>query len=191
MNSLINAADKNGSARIINHSSSIGDMVGDLDENYYTRDSLKWGDDGRGMFWPQGGRWRRYAQTKFANQVFTHALHNKLQQANIPIKVLAVHPGLAQTQLQPKAILHQSMSPRFTRWMFRWLGQSEADGALPMIHAIASQTVESGCRVEPKRYLYGLPVVRKLRKRPLLSSTLDQLWQLSCEAVHESFDPVF
>ena len=44
-------------------------------------------------------RWPVYSQTKLANLLFTYELDRRLRRAELPVKALAAHPGLAATHL--------------------------------------------------------------------------------------------
>ena len=138
MPQLERAADDRGEARIVNHSSVARRGV-DLRERYFSNDPSQWGGNVSCCF--QGGRWKRYAQTKMANVVFTYALHDRLTAANSKIKALVAHPGFAATNLQ---VSTQGMSGCLNCIATKQMAQSPADGASGILTCALHPSVISG-----------------------------------------------
>ena len=88
--------------------------------------------------------------------------------------------------LQPRAIRDGGMHRVLNRWMFRGLGQSCDDGALPMLHAMIAPDCASGTRVDPRYYMFGLPKVSSLALRAT-KAQLEAFWHSSEQAVGEAF----
>jgi hypothetical protein len=87
-------------------------------------------------------------------------LHEKLKAAGSKVKSLCVDPGLAATDLQPKAVdEYSSLKHWEAKLLFGIGGQSPRDGALPMTHACFHPDVQSGDYYSPEKTggMYGLP----------------------------------
>ena len=179
-----------GDARIVNHSSIARLMVKKLEAKYLEKKGGELGGDGRGMMIFVQGRWTRYAQTKLANACFTAALHRKLQEKKSHVKAIVVHPGFALTELQNRAIQDGGMSSWLSKIIARG-AQSEEDGAMALIKALASDDVSSGIFIGPGRgkMAAGGPVINfELEKYYDNEETINLLWTKSCDAVSEDFD---
>ena len=87
---LETAANRDGEARIVNHS-SIARRGRALDPKYFGKNGGNLGGNGSSMIFG-GARWVRYQQTKLANLVFTYALHEKLLAKNSKVKAIVAHP---------------------------------------------------------------------------------------------------
>jgi NAD(P)-dependent dehydrogenase (short-subunit alcohol dehydrogenase family) len=88
-------------------------------------DDLNWE---RRRYTPYGA----YAQSKLANLLFTLELERRLVADGSPVRALAAHPGYAATNLQG------NQGPVRNRLMAvanRLFAQSDAQGALPTLHA--------------------------------------------------------
>ena len=95
------AVQKNGEARVCNHSSLLrkGDALG---EEYFEKNGGNLGGNGNSMFCG-GARWVRYQQTKLANSVFSLSMAERIKKGGSScegLKSVCAHPGLAATNLQ-------------------------------------------------------------------------------------------
>lgn len=185
--SLIEAWKQTGEARVINHTSSAGDIADNLPPTWCSNHLSDWGDDRSNLLIRTGGRWLRYGASKRANQYFTLCLHKKMHKAGIGVKSITAQPGLAQTMLQPKAIASQGMNALMNRLMFSTVGQSCEDGTLPLLHATCSDQVTSGMRVDPKYYLFGPPQQKNLILSKVSDDALNHFWTQSEQAVGIDF----
>jgi NAD(P)-dependent dehydrogenase (short-subunit alcohol dehydrogenase family) len=69
-----------------------------------------------------------YNRSKLANLLFTAELQRRLDAAGSPVRALAAHPGLVQSEIYTGA-------GATTRLLVRMLGQSPDQGALPVLYA--------------------------------------------------------
>ena len=187
MEKLKQAADKNGEARIVNHSSIARFQSGKkLKSKYLEKRGGDLGGNGASMIFG-GARWQRYGQTKLANAAFTACLHDKLKKSKSNVKAMVAHPGLAESDLQSSTVKDGGMGSFFTKYLMK-LGQSEKDGALGLMRCIADPKINSGMIVGP-----GLKGMKgKAKAFPLESfydnpETRSLLWSKSCEAISEDF----
>ena len=129
-------------------------------------------------------RWKAYSQSKLANVMFTLELQARLDAANLDIRALAAHPGLARTSLQPSSIAASGswLEPIAYRLMDP-LFQTAAMGALPQLYAATAEAALPGGHYGPD----GLGGIRGWpRPVPVAPAALDgasrqRLWQVSQE----------
>ena len=147
MPALINAADKNGDARIVQHSSGAR-RGGPLERRYFEKNGGNLGGDSVWQSFTMKGAWKRYQQTKLANEVFALALHEKLQakEATKNIRSLAAHPGLAATSVGGTS---HAIGP-LAEVVMNGLSQSADDGAAGIVACMADADAESGMLYGPK-----------------------------------------
>jgi len=128
-----------------------------------------------------------YAQSKLGDLMFAFELDRRLRAAGSPIASLAVHPGIAATNLFRAGDYHGI--ERVARDAFGPLVglvlNSDAAGALPTLYAATAETVESGGYYGPQ----GLFEARGKRVGParIAPQALDaavaaRLWA-ACEAL--------
>lgn len=125
-------------------------------------------------------------QTKLANAVFTVALQDRLDAANLNIKAAVVAPGLAASNLQ--ATTADSGGGLGLSILMKG-AQSEEDGSLPLIHCVAAESIEKGQFMLPKFKgligsmmgdgIRGPPVVAKLEPLCTDQKAKDMLWAAS------------
>jgi NAD(P)-dependent dehydrogenase (short-subunit alcohol dehydrogenase family) len=86
-----------------------------------------------------------YTQSKLANLLFTHELQRRLAAAGAGTVAVAAHPGAARTDLMRHSpwLFRFAISQR-TRWLFSWLIQDEAAGALPTLRAATDPGARGG-----------------------------------------------
>jgi NAD(P)-dependent dehydrogenase (short-subunit alcohol dehydrogenase family) len=112
--------------------------------------------------WTQGYKpWPAYRQSKLANLYFAFELDRKLRTTHPNVASIAVHPGVAKTNLVAagpgqKKDLQGIMAPIF----ISLIGQSEAQGALPTLYAATSPQAQSG-------HFYGSGGFREIRGYPI------------------------
>lgn len=141
---LKKAAEKNGEARVVNHSSGARIYPGtDLDEKYYGKNGGDLGGNGSAMFFGNRARWERYHQTKLANAVFTVALAEAFK--NTKLKAACAAPGLSSTNLQVTSSQQGGME---STWIMRF-AQSAEDGTMPLLQCCVGADVQNGDLWEP------------------------------------------
>jgi NAD(P)-dependent dehydrogenase (short-subunit alcohol dehydrogenase family) len=99
-------------------------------------------------------RWRSYARSKLAMQIFTMELSRRLQDRGSPVIALGAHPGLAATGIGGyRAALDRS------RWLGRWARKTGEwllpveQAARPIVHAACSEEAASGDYYGPAGFL--------------------------------------
>ena len=167
---LERAAERNGEARVVQHSSSARMIPskGKLVRDYFAKTSAEHplpkpfaGDipGGTGMF-NAGPAWQRYGQTKLANAMLSELFREKLAEKSSKIKSLVAAPGLAATELQvtTNRSFH-TMRAWEANLIFTIAGQGPRDGSLPLTRACLHPDACSGDFYEPKHLTsYGPPV---------------------------------
>ncbi|MFP5315569.1 MAG: oxidoreductase [Actinomycetes bacterium] len=125
--------------------------------------------------------WRAYNQSKLANLLFTMELDRRVRAAGWPLIAAAAHPGLSTTNLT--AGMRGAAVLDLMGGFFRVMGQSDVDGAAPVLLAATGAQVHGGD-------YYGPNGPGETRGKPVLvapaPSVLDEyvaakLWSVSEE----------
>ena len=121
---------------------------------------------------------KAYGQSKLACLMFAYELDRRLRQKNSPIKSLAAHPGISDTELS-----------RYLPWLIRLLSpvlvplvaQSAADGAQPTLRAALDLSLPGGTYVGPdgKDGYRGKPVRMESNEISKDEGIAKRLWELS------------
>ncbi|WP_299125226.1 SDR family NAD(P)-dependent oxidoreductase [uncultured Alcanivorax sp.] len=134
-------------------------------------------------------KWKSYSLSKLANLMFGLELHYLMQRNGLDAKSLLAHPGFSQTNLQSRLLNSKKISERITGKALLGLCQPADQGALPIIQAALSDTVQSGDFYGPsgKFQIKGPP-----RKIPIPAATFDSrlrsaFWALSEQQTHSSY----
>lgn len=189
---LQRAAEAEGEARVVNHSSvaRLGPSR-ELQAKFLQQNGGQLGGDGsrlQNMVF-RGPRWSRYNQSKLANAAFTAALHHKLHASGSKVKALVAHPGLANTHLQETSVTEGGMGRRFTD-IFMKRGQSAEDGAMGILSCMCLPDARSGQFYGPGSgsFAYkGNAEPFELESFYDNSETRELLWQESEAAIGEDF----
>ena len=86
--------------------------------------------------------WKAYNQSKFANLLFTMELDRRVRAAGWPLIAAAAHPGLSTTNLT--AGMRGAAVLDLMGGFFRVMGQSDVDGAKPILLAATGEQVRGG-----------------------------------------------
>lgn len=86
--------------------------------------------------------WKAYNQSKLANLLFTMELDRRLRAAGWPVTAAAAHPGLSATNLT--AGMRGAAVLDLLGGFFRVMGQSDVEGAEPILLAATGQHVHGG-----------------------------------------------
>lgn len=176
------AADKNGEARVVNHSSKAREGI-PLDQAYFEPNS------GGKLGGNTVGTVRRYHESKLANVVFTLALHDELKMAGLDhkIKALACAPGGCATNLSSNSAADAGLgSVPKTFDPLAWAATAE-DGALSLIVCglgTVDSEQKSGEFYEPSSLfgMLGAPTLTQLGWESTSFAQRPMLWQKSEEA---------
>ena len=201
---LERAAERNGEARVAQHSSGARMIPakGELVRAFFAKTSASeplpkpFAGDTPGMsgMFSVGPAWRRYGQTKLANAMLSELFREKLAAKASGVKSLVASPGLAATELQvtTNQTFH-NMRAWEANLVFTLAGQSARDGSLPITHACFHPEARSGDFYEPKHVTaYGPPVAiakggtfkSPKAEKAVVSDpkTKDMMWRVLAEA---------
>lgn len=122
-------------------------------------------------------RWRRYAQSKVANLLFTHELQRRLGAAGARCSALACHPGAAATELAREL----GAQRRIADLLFARYYQTPAQGALPALRAATDPDARGGDFFGPSGFgeLRGAPTRVTGSAYSLREDTAARLWSES------------
>lgn len=88
------------------------------------------------------------AMSKLANLLFARELQARLDTDNVPITVMAIHPGLVYTEGNIRTLSKQAVIGPIILWIMRHLGLEAREGAFTSVFAAASPDV----KVHPEKY---------------------------------------
>lgn len=185
------ASSNNNSAapRIVNHSSAArhGTANKTLERKYLepTGGDGNLGGDKMGIM--SGPCFERYCQSKLANSVFTHALHDKLQQEDT-IKVVAVHPGASATNLGDHLKFGWFTDFLTQNIIFPLIAQSSEDGTMGLLKGMMGkdESVESGVLYGPNS-MKGPAVAQEPKPWEIDDEAKKILWETSEAATGVTF----
>jgi NAD(P)-dependent dehydrogenase (short-subunit alcohol dehydrogenase family) len=96
-------------------------------------------------------KWSAYGQSKLANLLFAGELGRRAAKAGLDLRSFAAHPGYATTNLQttgPK-MGGSKLGERFSALGNVLFGQSDANGAIPILYAATEPSAQSGEYIGP------------------------------------------
>lgn len=127
-------------------------------------------------------RWRAYAQSKLANVMFALELQRLLEARGSRILSLVAHPGMANTNLQPRSLAAtgdraDALGVRLLEPLF----QSAAMGALPQLYAATAPDVRGGEMIGPDGLaeLRGWPRRARIAPAARKADQRRRLWECS------------
>ena len=125
--------------------------------------------------------WRAYGDSKLAGYQFALELARRLALAGAPIASLAVHPGLADTDLQPASVRAGGAGPlgRVGLLAAQWFGMPASDGALSALRAATDPSARSGEAYGPRWVMAGPPVRLPTLSPWLRRLEVERLWAVS------------
>lgn len=202
---LERAAERNGDARVVQHSSGARHIPskGKLVRAFFAKTNansaplpkpLNGDIPGESGMFSAGPAWQRYGQTKLANAMLSELLRERLAQKFPKIKSLVASPGLAATQLQVTTTSSfHTMKAWEANLVFTLAGQGARDGSLPLTSACFHPDAKSGDFYEPKSFTaYGPPVAiatggtfkSPKAEKAVISDpeTKDMMWRVLAEA---------
>ncbi|MCY4573611.1 MAG: hypothetical protein OXF01_12510 [Gemmatimonadetes bacterium] len=124
---------------------------------------------------------RAYERSKLANLLFTYELHRRVTQADLDTLSLAVHPGVAATNVGRR--LEEKWYGPLLSSIHRLIAQSATMGALPTLRAATDLRVTSGeyCGPDGFRQMRGYPVRVESSPASHDPDTARRLWLVSEE----------
>jgi NAD(P)-dependent dehydrogenase (short-subunit alcohol dehydrogenase family) len=125
-----------------------------------------------------------YCRSKLAVALFARELHRRAGKHGWPIASIAAHPGFSGTNLFAAEGGEKSIMTILTRRVLvPLLGQSAANGALPILFAAASPDAQSGNLCGPTGFMdmKGPPGVRQFGSAALDEDVAERLWKVSEE----------
>ncbi|KAG7340791.1 short-chain dehydrogenase/reductase SDR [Nitzschia inconspicua] len=182
-----------GDARIVNHSSEARNNTASkgLERKYFEKSNGdgNLGGDRLGIF--SGPCFERYCQSKLANSVFTHALHDKLQAAHSKVKVVSAHPGGAATNLGSHLNFGTITNWLMENLLFPMVVQSSEDGTMGLLKGMMGDkdTVESGVMYGPNG-MKGKAVALDPKPWEIDINAKQMLWETSEAATGVKFDVI-
>jgi NAD(P)-dependent dehydrogenase (short-subunit alcohol dehydrogenase family) len=122
-----------------------------------------------------------YEQSKLAVLLFAFELCQRARQAGLDLLSVAVHPGLARTGIANRARSRMSAPRLVWSTAAHVLGQSAAQGALPVLYAATSPDVVSGAYYGPDGFgeLRGSPAPARIAPRARDREAAGRLWDTS------------
>jgi NAD(P)-dependent dehydrogenase (short-subunit alcohol dehydrogenase family) len=137
-------------------------------------------------------KWQAYAQSKLANLLFAYELQRKLAASDSETISVGAHPGYAATNLQQAGpeMARAPLQKIIMSVMNRLLAQSAAMGALPILYAATSPTVQGGDYIGPGGFqeMKGFPAKVTSNEASYDQTLAKQLWSISEELTGVSFD---
>jgi NAD(P)-dependent dehydrogenase (short-subunit alcohol dehydrogenase family) len=127
-------------------------------------------------------RWTAYSQSKLANVLFAYELQRKLSAVSASTISLAVHPGVAATDLRVKLMTRETpLFHRIQGYFWEFLSQSVEKGALPQLYAATVPSVKGGEFYAPGGFLQRAGYPKKVRssRRSYDEALAQQLWTVS------------
>lgn len=128
-------------------------------------------------------RWLAYGQSKLANLLFTYELQRRLAARALSTISVATHPGYAATNLQSASarIEGPALHTRMLALSNRFMAQSAAMGALPLLYASVAPDVRGGDYIGPDGFMeqWGYPKKVHSNQRSHDTEAAAKLWNLS------------
>lgn len=130
-----------------------------------------------------------YGQSKLATLMFALELDARMKAQGLPLISAAAHPGIARTDLMNNGPAGQPVLQALSHVIERIMGQSAADGALPLLRAAIDPTVVGGEYFGPARWAEskGAPVPAKISASALDKAARARLWDLSVQLTRIDF----
>lgn len=123
------------------------------------------------------GKLKSYASSKLSNLLFTYELDRKIRNTNLDIKVLAAHPGVANTKLGRHMKSGGILKPIY--WIFNKVTSSAYEGALPQIRACLDKDALSGEYYGPVKVKGKMPMAIPSSEASHSLEDAKTLWDIS------------
>jgi NAD(P)-dependent dehydrogenase (short-subunit alcohol dehydrogenase family) len=134
--------------------------------------------------WEHGYRkWMAYGQSKLANLLFAFELQRRLERAGKTVISVGCHPGYAATNLQTAGprMSGARVMERLSELSNRFVAQSAAMGALPLLYAATASDVCGGDFIGPDGVAqnWGYPKKVQPSRRARDAAAAAKLWEIS------------
>lgn len=133
-----------------------------------------------------------YGQSKLANLLFSLELHRRSTVGHWGIASIAVHPGLARTDLSGLRTdrTRENRMPLPLRLLAPILFQPAERGALPLLFAATAPEAKSGGYYGPDRFgeTKGFPAPAKIPSAAKSEIIAQRLWEISQQLSHVEFE---
>ncbi|SEG22425.1 NADP-dependent 3-hydroxy acid dehydrogenase YdfG [Bryocella elongata] len=125
--------------------------------------------------------WDVYGMTKLANVLFASELERRARKSGLTLRSLAVHPGIARTQIFQNGPGMGDIKGIITRLFAPLMTQDDARGALPTLYAATNPAALGGQYIGPDGMgeLKGWPKVVEPRENGKDPVAAKQLWEAS------------
>ncbi|MDR5672798.1 oxidoreductase [Halalkaliarchaeum sp. AArc-GB] len=137
------------------------------------------------------GKWDAYAQSKLANLLFAYELDRRVEDAEVDITSVGVHPGYADTSLQSRGpeMTDSAVRKVMMRAANAVFAQPAADGALPTLYAATASDVQGGEYYGPGGFftMRGPPERQRSSERSYDREAARRLWEVSAELTGVEF----
>jgi len=126
-------------------------------------------------------KWAAYSQSKLANLLFAYELQRRATAAGLPLRSLAVHPGLSATNLWARGEAVASLGERFAARAGKLIAQSDAMGAEPTLYAATAPAIQRGAYVGPGGFneMRGHPKLTDSSAASHDEAAARRLWEVS------------
>ena len=130
-----------------------------------------------------------YNNSKLANLLFAFELERRARAAQVALRSVAAHPGVARTRIFENGPGTQGLRVMIFKAVSPFLLQSDAMGALPTLYAATAAEAQGGQYIGPDGFLEvkGFPKVVKPRPQALDEATARKLWSRSEELTGVSY----
>jgi NAD(P)-dependent dehydrogenase (short-subunit alcohol dehydrogenase family) len=127
------------------------------------------------------GPQRAYRQSKLAMLMFGLELDRRLKAAGLPIRSVPAHPGAARTDVFRRGDRAGPVQQLAGHAIFSVIGQSAAQGALPLLFAATAPEAEGGGYYGPDGVweLKGSPARADIAAHARDKGTAERLWSVS------------
>lgn len=136
--------------------------------------------------------WDAYGASKLANILFAKELNRRAEEAGSNLRSLAVHPGIARTNIFANGPGTNDLKAIATRILAPILTQPDDMGALPTLYAATAAEAKGGEYIGPDGLgeFKGYPTVVKPKPQGLDEATGKKLWTVSEELTGVVYPPL-
>jgi NAD(P)-dependent dehydrogenase (short-subunit alcohol dehydrogenase family) len=124
-----------------------------------------------------------YGQSKLAMLMFGLELDRRLKAAGSLVRSVPAHPGVASTDITRRGDLAGPIQRFLRQALFSIIGQSAAQGALPLLCAATAPEAKGGDYYGPNgvREIHGYPAEAEIAPHALDRLAAERLWSTSDE----------